>query len=85
MVRIENISRWRQILVGGIVICLLALLLHPVSAAGSVLVACVLFPVLLFGLIPVPRSLWPCRDLNQRRAVLVLSRASIFQRPPPKH
>jgi len=85
MVGIETISRWQKILVAGIVVCLLALLLHPVSAAGSVLAACVLFPVLLFGLIPVPRSLWPCRDLDQRRTVLVLSRASLFQRPPPKH
>lgn len=77
------LARWQKFLIAGLAVCLVALLLHPSLAQCAVVAALVLFPVLLFGLIPVPRSLWPCRDLDHRFALPVRSRASQFQRPPP--
>lgn len=80
-----TLSRWQKFLIAGLVVCLLALLLHPVAAQHAPLAAFVLVPVLLFGLIIVPRSLWPSTDLEQRFALNVCCRSSLFQRPPPKH
>jgi len=62
----------------GAAILLLALLVCP--AAG---VALVLAPVLLFGLVAAPRSLWPASNLEPPFAEPVLIRAGLFQRPPP--
>lgn len=77
------LARWQKFLIAGLAVCLLALLLHPSLAQSAVVAALLLVPVLVFGLVPVPRSLWPCRDLDHRFALHVRSRASLFQRPPP--
>lgn len=60
-----------------------ALILHPVSSHAPAMVAIILLPVVLFGLVVVPRSLWPAADCEPRLAVPLLSRAQLFQRPPP--
>lgn len=78
-----SLARWQKFLIAGLAVCLLALLLHPSLAQSAIVAALLLFPVLLFGLIPVPRSLWPCRDLDHRFALPFRSRARLFQRPPP--
>jgi hypothetical protein len=67
----------------GMALCLLALLLHPAPVHGAALAGFVLLPVVLFGLVLVPRSLWPAADLDQIFAAPVLCRADLFQRPPP--
>lgn len=64
-------------------LCLAAILLHPASAHAPALSAIVLLPVVLFGLVMVPQSLWPAADFEQRTAVPVLCHAQLFQRPPP--
>ncbi len=74
---------WRTIVVLGMALGLLALLLHPVVTHGPALAAFVLLPVLLFGLVLAPLSLWPAGDLEQRWVAPVLCRAHLFQRPPP--
>ncbi|MGC2298700.1 MAG: hypothetical protein WA476_07855 [Acidobacteriaceae bacterium] len=63
-------------------ICLLVLLASPVPAVGLAL-GLVLVPVLLFGLVLVPPSLWPAADREQTFAAPILSRVPLFQRPPP--
>lgn len=63
-------------------ICLLLLVAYP-AAGVALATTLVLTPVLLFGLIAVPQSLWPAADLEQRLVPGVLGRASLFQRPPP--
>lgn len=77
-----NLS-WRKLAVVGAVIGLLALAVHPAVAGLALAAALVLTPVLLFGLVLMPLSLWPAADLNHRHAVPVLRRAVLFQRPPP--
>jgi hypothetical protein len=67
----------------GLALCLVLLLLHPSPAGGAGFAAVLLLPVSLFGLVLVPRSLWPASGLEQRFAVPILCRASLFQRPPP--
>jgi hypothetical protein len=63
---------------------LLALaLLHPVGPHAPVLAAVILLPVVLFGLVVVPRSLWPAADLDPLAPIPVRARAHLFQRPPP--
>jgi len=64
-------------------LCLVALTLHPVATHGPVLAAFVLLPVVLFGLVTAPHSLWPTADGEQQWAVPVLCRPHLFQRPPP--
>jgi len=59
-------------------------LLHPVSPHASVLAFLILLPVVLFGLVVVPRSLWPAADLDPLLPVTPRARASLFQRPPPQ-
>ena len=74
----------RKLAVVGVAICLLALVVHPATAGGlAALAAVVLPPVLLFGLMLVPRSLWPSMNLEPYCAVPVLCRAGLFVRPPP--
>jgi hypothetical protein len=65
----------------GMLIFILALALHP--AAAGLALGLVLVPVLLFGLVLVPRSLWPAFDPKYVFAVPPLGRAALFQRPPP--
>ena len=73
---------WHKLAAVGAAFLLLLLVTHPV--AGVVLAtAVVLTPVLLFGLVVAPRSLWPAADLDQRFVAPVLSLAGLFQRPPP--
>lgn len=67
----------------GLALCLVLLLLHPAPVHGGAVSAVLLLPVFLFGLVLVPRSLWPASDLEQRFALPILCRASLFQRPPP--
>lgn len=64
-------------------LCLLALLLHPVSPHPVAAAPILLLPVLLFGLVLVPRSLWPPFEPAQQFALPIRARASLFQRPPP--
>ena len=80
-----SLSRCQALVIAGVAVCLLALLLLHAPAPGLVLAVVVLFPVLLFGLVPVPRSLWPLCGLEQRFALPIRCRRSLFQRPPPKH
>jgi hypothetical protein len=74
---------WQPFAALGLAFCLVALLLHPMPAHGPALAGFVLLPVLLFGLVVVPRSLWPAAELDQNFAAPILCRANLFQRPPP--
>jgi hypothetical protein len=74
---------WQILAALGLALCLVALMVHPLDAHAPVLSAFVLLPVVLFGLVVVPRSLWPAADLEQRFALPVLCRAQLFERPPP--
>ena len=78
-----TLSRWQKFLIAGLTVCVLVLLLHPAPAQHGLLAAFALVPVLLFGLVVVPRSLWPSCDLEQPFALPVRCRTSLFQRPPP--
>ena len=82
--RRRAISDVYKLIALGIGLCLLALLAHPAPAHAPALAAFVLLPVVLFGLILVPRSLWPCCDLEQALALEVRTPTTLFQRPPPK-
>ena len=76
---------WQRLAAFVLAVCLLALVLsHPLSPAAPLLAAIVLLPVVLFGLVIVPRSLWPAADLDSLASVSVRARAPLFQRPPPK-
>jgi hypothetical protein len=77
-----QIPSWKVFAAVGLALCLVALLAHPV--AGYSLAALILAPVLLFGLVLVPRSLWPAADPGVCFAPRVLARAHLFQRPPPR-
>jgi hypothetical protein len=72
----------RKLAAVGELIFLLALVVHPTAAAGFVL-SLVLAPMVLFGLVLTPRSLWPALDLERVFGVSILTRAALFQRPPP--
>lgn len=75
---------WQKLAAWGLALCLLALvLLQPVTPHAPVLAAVVLLPVVLFGLVIVPRLLWPAADLDPLIAAPVRARAQLFQRPPP--
>jgi hypothetical protein len=72
----------RNAVIVAMTICLLALLVHP--AAVVVLAAALVFtPVFLFGLVVAPQSLWPAANMEPPFLVPLLSRAVLFQRPPP--
>jgi hypothetical protein len=73
----RNLAAWV-----GMGICLLALICSP-PVGVALAAALVLAPVLLFGLIIVPRSLWPSADLELSFAAPIFERAELFQRPPP--
>ncbi|HEX4065018.1 MAG TPA: hypothetical protein VHZ09_03265 [Acidobacteriaceae bacterium] len=64
----------------GMAICLLMLVVYP-AAGVALATALVLTPVLLFGLVVVPWSLWPAAD--PRLVPAVFGQAELFQRPPP--
>jgi hypothetical protein len=74
---------WQVLAVFGLALCLVALLLHPAPAHNTPIAAFVLLSLLLFGLVLVPRSLWPLTGLDQRFAAPVFCRSDLFQRPPP--
>ncbi|HEX4005877.1 MAG TPA: hypothetical protein VHX60_06860 [Acidobacteriaceae bacterium] len=74
---------WQTIAALGLALCLMAVLLHPAPAHGTPLAGFVLLPVILFGLVLVPRSLWPAAELDQQCAAPILCRANLFERPPP--
>jgi hypothetical protein len=73
----------RNILVTmGVGIGLLLLIVQPVAGV-ALATALVLTPVLLFGLIAVPRSLWPAADLLFRAGLPLFLGPERFQQPPP--
>lgn len=74
---------WRKIAALAMALCLLVLLLHPAQAHNAAFAGLVLQPVWLFGLVLVPRSLWPAADPDPHPAQSVLCHAARFQRPPP--
>lgn len=75
---------WQKVAAFGLALCLLALvLLHPATPHTPLLAAVVLLPVVLFGLVAVPRTLWPAADLDPLTPVPLRARAQLFQRPPP--
>jgi hypothetical protein len=75
---------WPRFAAFGLALCLLALaLLHPLQPQAPVLAAVVLLPVVLFGLVVAPRSLWRAADLDPLVPLPVRARAPLFQRPPP--
>jgi len=76
-----NLNARKLAAVGG-VIFLFALVVQPTAAVGFVL-SLVLAPVVLFGLVLTPRSLWPAFDPERAVGAPILSRAALFQRPPP--
>lgn len=80
MSRARNSSTWELLAVIGLLLCLIAMLAHPAHVLSA---AALLLPVLLFGLVPVPRSLWP-GDNRQPASQRQLARSTPFQRPPPR-
>jgi len=84
MNRSASAWNWQRLAALCLGLCLLALVLsHPLSAAAPLLAAVVLLPVALFGLVIVPRSLWPAADFAPLTPIPVRARAHLFQRPPP--
>jgi hypothetical protein len=76
---------WQRLAVLGLALCLLVLaLLHPIAPQAPVLAAVILLPVVLFGLVVAPRSLWRAADLDPLVPLPVRARAPLFQRPPPQ-
>ena len=72
---------WRLLAVIGLMLCVAVFLLHasPAHNAPDFL----LLPVVLFGLVLVPRSLWPVFDFDLRCNAPLLHGTTLFQRPPP--
>ncbi|HEX3662696.1 MAG TPA: hypothetical protein VHU89_14770 [Acidobacteriaceae bacterium] len=77
-----HLPSWRSLAALGGVALLLALAMHPATAAVMVAAAVVLLPVALFGLVRVPHSLGN-QSRPPRLAMPVRVRAQLFQRPPP--
>jgi hypothetical protein len=74
---------WKALFAIAAVIGLLLLALYP-SQSVSALPACVvLLPIMFFGLVNVPRSLWPVAEASLEIQHQCLERLSLFQRPPP--
>jgi len=73
---------WQRLAAMGMAILLLALVVHP-AASVALAAALVLTPLLLFGLITIPRSLWPAADLEPGFVAPIRGRTALFQRPPP--
>jgi len=74
---------WRLFAFVALALCLVALVLHPLSADHSAIGAFLFSPIFLFGLALVPRSLWPPCDMDEGLVAPVLNRTDLFQRPPP--
>jgi hypothetical protein len=67
----------------GLALCLLLLTLHPAPGHAGVLAAVLLVPVVLFGLVAAPKSLWPAAGPDERLAAPVFCRGPLLPRPPP--
>jgi hypothetical protein len=78
----RRIPNWKLLAALGLLLCLLALLAHPVHALSSA--ALLVLPALLFGLVPLPRSLGPFLAPEQARRPRYFGLATLFQRPPPR-
>jgi hypothetical protein len=77
-------AQWRLLAALALALCLLALLLlQPVATHAPVLATVILLPVALFGLVAVPRALWPAAELNPLHPLPAQARAHLLQRPPP--
>jgi formate hydrogenlyase subunit 4 len=75
---------WRKSVILFAALCLFVLvLLHPMAPQAPVLAVVILLPVVLFGLVLVPRSLWPAANLDPLVPLPLRARAQLFQRPPP--
>jgi hypothetical protein len=74
---------WRLLAVLALTACVAALILHPAPAHHAPFAPFVLLPLVLFGLVFIPRSLWFSSVLDQRLSPPVLCRTNLFQRPPP--
>ena len=83
MNRINQRSSWLLLTALLLAVCVVALFVHSAPAHNPPLAAFVLLPVILFGLVLVPHSLWPSSDLDQRFSLAILCRTNLFQRPPP--
>jgi len=79
-------TNWKKLgAAAGICLGLIGLLLlvaHP-AAVTALVAAFVLLPVVLFGIVAVPRSLWPALDLEAAFTAPIPVRARLFERPPP--
>jgi hypothetical protein len=76
-----NLQSWQIVAAVGLLICLVALLAQP----GHMLRApgLLLFPVLLFGLLPILRSSGLVSPREPALRPQQTARAPLFQRPPP--
>jgi len=66
-----------------VVIGFLLIVVHASAHGGAVSAGFVFLPVLLLGLVNVPRSLWPVAEIDLRIPHQLLEHSSLFQRPPP--
>lgn len=82
MRKARRIPNWKLFAAFGLLLCLLALLAHPAHALSSA--ALLLLPVLLFGLVPLPRSLGPFLAPEPAGGPRYPALATLFQRPPPR-
>ena len=73
-----NLRVWPAILLGLLLVTLVA-----APASMGMLLAFVLSPLLLLGLIPVPQSTWLPADLSSSIASATFLGSENFQRPPP--
>lgn len=72
MDRIHRSLSWRLLAALGLGLCLVVLFVQPAPAHNTPMAAfVVLLPIILFGLVLIPRSLWPSSDLDQRFAAPV--------------
>ena len=65
-------------------VCLIALVTHPIAGAGLVFMGLLFVPVLLWLLRPVLHDALPVIQLDQRRSSQTWVMVSRFQRPPPQ-
>jgi hypothetical protein len=76
---------WRKLAVFGMALIVLVLaLLYPLAPQAPVPAAAILLPVVLFGLVLVPLTLWPASDFGRLILLPLRARAPLFQRPPPQ-
>ena len=74
---------WKALFAIAVVIGLLLLALYPLHSGSAAPACVVLLPVLLFGLVNVPCSLWPVAEASLEVRHQRLERLPLFQRPPP--